>query len=50
MFFLRIFLFLFKQMPRGPLKNKINYTVCTSPHQNKVSQRATSVKMHSQLA
>jgi len=32
------------------IKNKINYTVSEPRHQKKVSQRATSAKMNSQLA
>jgi len=31
------------------IKNKNNYTVSVSRHPKKVTQRATSVKMHSQL-
>ena len=38
-------------MPRGPRKkNNNNYTVSVPHHQKKVTQRATSAKMHSQLA
>jgi len=38
-------------MPRVPLKkNKNNYTVSAPRHLKKVTQHATSAKMHSQLA
>ena len=37
------------RVPRKKIKNKINYTVSVPRHQEKVTQRATSTKMHSQL-